>query len=580
MTCAFTREFGTVVACDLDAGFLERCYETVGRFGKVERLRTLEVADGRTLDLPDRLRRRGVQLHHAAALRRGRRARPHGRSGARRRALAARSRSTSAAVGADMRPDPAGAVVRALYRVPDWAATLSRQRSVTRLAWQANRLGPSSVIGRGPGAHRRPDLDATRPPTCARRRRRPPLRRHQPQPLVARRHRRLTRRERTRRNLVRHGRRPPLACAPMRVGVVGATGQVGGVMRRLLAERGSRSTRSATSRRPGRPAPPCRGRDGEIVVEDAETADPSGLDIALFSAGATSSRPTRRSSPPPASTVIDNSSAWRMDPEVPLVVSEVNGHLVHEAPKGIIANPNCTTMAAMPVLKPLHDEAGLTRLIASTYQAVSGGGLAGVDELDKQARQVVDRAAELTHDGEPSSSRPGEVRQADRVQRAAVRRLATSTTARSRPTRSRSSATRAARSSTSPSLAVSGTCVRVPVFTGHSLSINAEFERPISVERALRAARRAPGVVVSDDPDPARSGRQGPVVRRPHPPGPGRARRPRPGAVRQQRQPPQGRGAQRHPDRRAASSAPSASTCKHWASNSSRILHRSPTTGG
>src|SRR5690606_39888235 len=96
---------------------------------------------------------------------------------------------------------------------------------------------------------------------------------------------------------------------------------------------------------------------------------------------------------------IDNSSAWRMDPDVPLVVSEVNGHLVRNLPKGIIANPNCTTMAAMPVLKPLHDEAGLTRLVVSTYQAVSGGGLAGVDELDKQARQVVDRAAELTHDG-------------------------------------------------------------------------------------------------------------------------------------------------------------------------------------
>ena len=124
-------------------------------------------------------------------------------------------------------------------------------------------------------------------------------------------------------------------------------------------------------------------------------------------------------------TVIDNSSAWRMDPDVPLVVSEVNGHLAHTAPKGIIANPNCTTMAAMPVLKPLHDEAGLVRLIASTYQAVSGSGLAGVDELDKQVRQVVDRAAELTHDGE-AVDLPGtrEVQAPDRLQRAAVRRIA------------------------------------------------------------------------------------------------------------------------------------------------------------
>src|SRR5207342_2614209 len=138
--------------------------------------------------------------------------------------------------------------------------------------------------------------------------------------------------------------------------------------------------------------------DREVVVEDASTADPSGLDVALFSAGATTSRALAAKFAEAGAVVVDNSSAFRMDPDVPLVVSEVNPGAIAEARKGIIANPNCTTMAAMPVLKPLHDEAGLVRLIASTYQAVSGSGLSGVDELDKQVRQVVDRATELTHD--------------------------------------------------------------------------------------------------------------------------------------------------------------------------------------
>ncbi len=185
----------------------------------------------------------------------------------------------------------------------------------------------------------------------------------------------------------------------LRVGVVGATGQVGTVMRRLLAERNFpvAEMRYFASARSAGTTLPWNGTD--IVVEDAAIADPSGLDIALFSAGATSSRELAPKFAAAGAIVIDNSSAFRMDPEVPLVVAEVNGALAHDTPKGIIANPNCTTMAAMPVLKPLHDEAGLVRLIASTYQAVSGGGLAGVDELDKQAREVVDRAAELTHDG-------------------------------------------------------------------------------------------------------------------------------------------------------------------------------------
>src|SRR3954453_5123045 len=177
------------------------------------------------------------------------------------------------------------------------------------------------------------------------------------------------------------------------VGVVGATGQVGTVMRRLLDERDFPMTelRFFASARSAGTSLPWRG--GEILVEDAATADVSGLDIALFSAGGSTSKELAPKYAAAGATVIDNSSAWRMDPDVPLVVAEVNGAEAHNAPKRIIANPNCTTMAAMPALKPLHDEAGLTRLVVSSYQAVSGSGGAGVAELDTQLRAAGDKAA-------------------------------------------------------------------------------------------------------------------------------------------------------------------------------------------
>jgi aspartate-semialdehyde dehydrogenase len=288
----------------------------------------------------------------------------------------------------------------------------------------------------------------------------------------------------------------------MRVGVVGATGQVGGVMRRLLAERAfpvDEIRYFASARSAGTTLP---WGDAEITVEDAATADPSGLDIALFSAGATASRDLAPRFAAAGATVIDNSSAFRMDPEVPLVVSEVNPETIADARKGIIANPNCTTMAFMPVLKPLHDAAGLVRFIASTYQAVSGAGSAGVDELDKQARQVADRAAELTHDGAavpfPASSKF--------VQPIAFNVLpfagklvddGSFETDEEQKLRNESRKILGI-----PDLAVSGTCVRVPVFTGHSMSINAEFSRPLPVTRATELLAEAPGVELSEVPTP------------------------------------------------------------------------------
>ncbi|MFN8021441.1 MAG: aspartate-semialdehyde dehydrogenase [Acidimicrobiales bacterium] len=288
----------------------------------------------------------------------------------------------------------------------------------------------------------------------------------------------------------------------MKIGVVGATGQVGAVMREILAERNFpvEQIRFFASARSAGSTLPWQGT--EITVEDASLADLSGLDIALFSAGATSSRELAPKFAAAGVTVIDNSSAWRMDPDVPLVVSEVNGDEIVNARKGIIANPNCTTMAAMPVLKPLHAEAGLVRLVASTYQAVSGGGLAGVDELDKQAREVVDRARELTHHGDAVTF-PAPAKFAKPIAFNVLPYAGKYVDDGSLETDEEQKLRNESRKILGiPDLRVSGTCVRVPVFTGHSLSLNAEFARPISVERALEVLAAAPGVVLSDIPTP------------------------------------------------------------------------------
>jgi len=281
-------------------------------------------------------------------------------------------------------------------------------------------------------------------------------------------------------------------------------------MRRLLDERNfpvSEMRYFASARSAGTTLP-WKGND--IVVEDAATADVTGLDIALFSAGATSSRALAPKFAAAGAIVIDNSSAFRMDPEVPLVVSEVNGHLADAPPKGIIANPNCTTMAFMPVIKPLHEEAGLSRLIVSTYQAVSGGGLDGVDELDKQAREVVDRAAELTHDG-AAVEFPAPSKFVKPIAFNVLAMAGSIVDDGSFETDEEQKLRNESRKILDiPELLVSGTCVRVPVFTGHSLSINAEFERAITIERATELLRAADGVVLSEVPTPLEAAGQDP----------------------------------------------------------------------
>ena len=287
------------------------------------------------------------------------------------------------------------------------------------------------------------------------------------------------------------------------VAVVGATGQVGSVMRRLLEERDFPvgQIRYFASARSAGTTLPWKGTD--VVVEDVATADLSGIDIALFSAGGSTSKEFSPKFAEAGAVVIDNSSAWRMDPDVPLVVSEVNPGAIAEMRKGIIANPNCTTMAAMPVLMPLHREAELQRLVVSTFQAVSGSGLAGVEELDSQIRAVIDQdVTVLTHDGSaiefPDPKKYVRTIAFDVVPVAgSVVDDGLGETDEEKKLRNESRKILGI-----PDLLVSGTCVRVPVFTGHSLAINAEFARPLSAERATEILSTADGVVVTDVPTP------------------------------------------------------------------------------
>jgi aspartate-semialdehyde dehydrogenase len=285
------------------------------------------------------------------------------------------------------------------------------------------------------------------------------------------------------------------------LGIVGATGVVGEAVRRILEERQFPvdSIRFFASARSAGKVLPWKGT--EITVEDASTADVSGLDIAIFSAGASTSRALAPLFAAAGVVVVDNSSAWRMDPEVPLVVSEVNPHAIDHRPKGIIANPNCTTMAAMPVLKPLHVEAGLIRMIASSYQAVSGGGQAGVDDLATQVKAVADKSEVLATDGEALTF--PEPHKFAKTIAFNVLPYAGAYSGDEGWTDEELKLTNESRKILEvPDLKVAGTCVRVPVYTGHSLSLNLEFSRPISVERATELLGAAPGVVVVDIPTP------------------------------------------------------------------------------
>jgi aspartate-semialdehyde dehydrogenase len=285
------------------------------------------------------------------------------------------------------------------------------------------------------------------------------------------------------------------------IGVVGATGMVGNVMRTLLLERNVTFNELrffASARSAGGTLD---FGDRKIVIEDASTADPSGLDVAIFSAGASTSRALAPKFAAAGAIVVDNSSCWRMDPDVPLVVSEVNPEDIALAKKGIISNPNCTTMAAMPVLKPLHDAAQLVRLTASTYQAVSGGGVSGVAELDAQV-DAADGIDRLTYDGE-SVTFPAPSKFARTIAFNVLPFAGSMVDDGQFETDEEKKLRNETRKILHiPNLKVSGTCVRVPVFTGHSLSLHAEFSRSITPAQAQAILENAPGVAVVDIPTP------------------------------------------------------------------------------
>lgn len=292
----------------------------------------------------------------------------------------------------------------------------------------------------------------------------------------------------------------------LNVGIVGATGQVGSVMLDLLAQRGFPVGELRLFASPRSAGKTLVWKGSPVVVEDVTTVTPDdlgGIDIALFSAGATASREYAPFFAQAGAVVVDNSSAWRKDPQVPLVVAEVNPEHAQQRPLGIIANPNCTTMAAMPTLKALDTLAGLTHLRVTTFQAVSGSGVAGVTELGTQIRAAVEQpfeelalfgnavefpapkvyAAPIAFDvvalaGSLVDDGSGETDEEQKLRNESRRILDL------------------------PDLLVSGTCVRVPVFTGHSLAINAQFESPISVDQAIGALEAQSGVELVSLPTP------------------------------------------------------------------------------
>ncbi|SDT05713.1 aspartate semialdehyde dehydrogenase [Brevibacterium siliguriense] len=293
------------------------------------------------------------------------------------------------------------------------------------------------------------------------------------------------------------------------IGVVGATGQVGGVMLDLLADDPGfeiGSLRLFASARSAGKTVDFKGQS--ITVEDAAEADPSGLDIALFSAGGATSKAQAERFAAAGALVVDNSSAWRSDPEVPLVVSEVNPDALDEPPKGIIANPNCTTMAAMPVLKALHDKAGLSRLIVATYQAVSGSGLSGVEELAGQLEAGLPDARKLTTDGN-AVNLPEPNNYVEPIAFNVLPMAGSVVDDGQNETDEEKKLRNESRKILGlPDLLVAGTCVRVPVFTGHSLSIHAEFDSAISPEQATEILSQAPGVSLDEVPTPLKAAGQ------------------------------------------------------------------------
>lgn len=272
------------------------------------------------------------------------------------------------------------------------------------------------------------------------------------------------------------------------VAIVGATGAVGEIMRQVLAERNFpvRGIKFLASERSAGKTVTFQGKT--YPVEPIRPEAFAGVDIVLSSTPALVSRECSPVAAAAGAVVIDNSSAWRMDPEVPLVVPEVNAHALAKIPKGIVANPNCSTIQMVVALKPLHDLAKIRRVVVATYQASSGKGAKGLTELDSQVAALGRgesvpaaraHAAQLAGNVLPHDWKLGDEGYSEeewKMVRETHKIMGDET------------------------ILVSPTTARVPVRIGHSEAVNLEFHRPITPEQAREALRKAPGVVVVDDP--------------------------------------------------------------------------------
>lgn len=270
------------------------------------------------------------------------------------------------------------------------------------------------------------------------------------------------------------------------VAVVGATGAVGIEMIQTLERRGfpvSRLTLLASARSAGKTLP-FRGQP--VKVQELTKESFAGVDLALFSAGGSISREFAPAAVAAGTVVVDNSSAFRMDPAVPLVVPEINGADVR-AHRGIIANPNCTTAITLMALYPLHAAFGCTRIFASSYQAVSGTGAKAIAELERQVHQIV-RGEPVTREVYPHQIAFNVLPHVDAFLPSGYTKEEMKMENEGRKIMHH------------PSFRASVTCVRVPVYRAHSVAVSAEFERPVTVAAARAVLAKAPGLDVVDDP--------------------------------------------------------------------------------
>ncbi|HTD07563.1 MAG TPA: aspartate-semialdehyde dehydrogenase [Solirubrobacteraceae bacterium] len=279
-----------------------------------------------------------------------------------------------------------------------------------------------------------------------------------------------------------------------RVAVVGATGQVGTLMLQLLRERSlpmREVVAFASERSAGRVLEGAAPDGGDLTIQALDEDSIQGFDVALFSAGGSTSGEWAPKFTAAGAIVIDNSSRWRMQDDVPLVVSEVNPQAL-QAHHGIVANPNCSTMQMVVALKPLHEEAGIERLVISTYQAVSGTGKRAVDEL-------LDQSHALLHE----QAIPAPSAYAHQIAFNALPHAGSFAPGDDHTDEERKLINETRKILEDPDIRISATCVRVPVVHGHSEAVNVQTRRELSPERAREILAAAPGVSVLDDPDAA-----------------------------------------------------------------------------